>query len=132
MPEVSTNKYAAFFKHTLDKIFVVLSVPFWRPLAGMVAVAVALNFGKPIIFRQTRLGLQGKPFQMLKFRTMFDLRDVYDRPLPDEQRLGRFLRATSLDELPERGHCLCNILICILRNRQDGMKLSQESQVGDG
>jgi len=65
--------------------------------------------GSPVLFRQMRPGLQGKPFVMYKFRTMHDLRDEDGNVLPDEQRLtrvGRFLRSTSIDELPE----LINVL----------------------
>lgn len=62
------------------------------------------EMGAPVLFRQTRPGLRGKPFQMIKFRTMRDAIDTDGRPLPDAERLtdlGRFLRASSLDELPE-------------------------------
>ena len=60
--------------------------------------------GSPVLFKQVRPGLRGRPFMMYKFRTMTDERDIQGRLLPDEQRLtklGRFLRSTSLDELPE-------------------------------
>ena len=60
--------------------------------------------GSPVFFRQTRPGLRGRPFQMIKFRTMADTQGADGRLLPDEQRLGgfgRFLRETSLDEPPE-------------------------------
>jgi lipopolysaccharide/colanic/teichoic acid biosynthesis glycosyltransferase len=65
--------------------------------------------GTPVLFRQTRPGLYGKPFEMLKFRTMKDARDIEGKLLPDSERLtdfGRWLRSTSLDELPE----LLNVL----------------------
>ena len=65
---------------------------------------IRYNVGKPVLFRQVRPGLSGKPFTMIKFRTMTDDRDPDGKLLPDSQRLsnfGRFLRATSLDELPE-------------------------------
>ena len=60
--------------------------------------------GSPVLFRQTRPGRDGKPFEMIKFRTMRDAIDTDGRPLPDAERLtklGRFLRSSSLDELPE-------------------------------
>src|SRR5690606_14191037 len=74
------------------------------PVMLLLAVLVRMSLGSPVIFKQVRPGLHGKPFTMYKFRTMTDARDAHGRLLPDEQRLtklGRFLRSTSLDELPE-------------------------------
>ena len=65
---------------------------------------VRRKLGSPVFFRQTRPGLHGRPFEMVKFRTMTDVRGPDGQLLPDAVRLtafGRFLRATSLDELPE-------------------------------
>ena len=73
------------------------------PLA-LLAWLVRHKLGSPVLFIQLRPGLRGKPFRMLKFRTMIDARDANGALLPDVQRLtpfGRFLRASSLDELPE-------------------------------
>jgi len=70
----------------------------------VVAAAIRLTMGSPILFRQVRPGLHGKPFVMYKFRTMLDLRDEQGNLLPDEERLtrlGKFLRHLSLDEIPE-------------------------------
>ena len=74
------------------------------PLLALVAAAIRLTLGPPVIFRQQRPGLQGRPFTLYKFRTMTVAGDADGRPLPDRlrlTRLGRILRRTSLDELPE-------------------------------
>lgn len=74
------------------------------PILVLVAVAVRWNLGRPVLFRQVRPGLDGRPFTMVKFRTMRDAVDAHGRELPDAERLtrfGRFLRSSSLDELPE-------------------------------
>ena len=86
---------------------------FIAALLGLIALALPLlllmalirrRLGSPVFFRQTRPGLHGQPFEMVKFRTMTDARGPDGQLLPDAQRLtrfGRFLRASSLDELPE-------------------------------
>jgi len=74
------------------------------PVVAVVALAVAVALGRPVLFRHVRPGRGAVPFELLKFRTMRDARDADGRPLPDAERLtrlGRMLRATSLDELPE-------------------------------
>ena len=74
------------------------------PVLGLIAVAVRLFVGSPVFFAQERLGHRGKSFHIYKFRTMADTRDSSGQLLPDAQRLarlGRILRRTSLDELPE-------------------------------
>lgn len=74
------------------------------PLITIVAMLIAFRLGRPVFFRQSRPGLRGRPYEIVKFRTMRDAVDSQGRPLPDEARmtrLGTWLRATSIDELPE-------------------------------
>ena len=74
------------------------------PVIAGVALLVRWKLGSPVLFRQERPGLHGRPFHMVKFRTMTSARYEDGRMLPDAERLtpfGRWLRSTSLDELPE-------------------------------
>ncbi|WP_201603435.1 sugar transferase [Psychrobacter submarinus] len=74
------------------------------PVYAITAYKVSKNLGSPVLFRQTRPGLHGKPFEMLKFRSMKDAVDAEGNVLPDSERLtdfGKRLRDSSLDELPE-------------------------------
>ena len=74
------------------------------PVLAITAYKVKKELGSPVLFRQTRPGLHGKPFEMIKFRTMKDATDKAGNALPDSERLtefGKKLRASSLDELPE-------------------------------
>lgn len=96
-------------KRLLDIAVAATGLALLAPVLAILALAVRLKLGRPILFRQRRPGLHGGPFEMYKLRTMLDRQDAQGRPLPDEERLtpfGRFLRSTSLDELPE----LLNVL----------------------
>jgi sugar transferase EpsL len=91
-------------KKLVDNTIASLLLIILSPLIGGVALLLWATLGRPLLFRQTRSGLYGRPFEIIKFRTMTDKQDSFGRALPDEMRLtpvGRFLRATSLDELPE-------------------------------
>ena len=91
-------------KRILDIIIASISLIVLFPLYLYVAYKVRKNLGSPILFRQVRPGLHGKPFEMIKFRSMKDAVDVQGNPLPDSERLtpfGKMLRSSSLDEMPE-------------------------------
>ena len=94
----------AFIKRCFDLIVAGLALIFLAPIMFGVWLAVRARLGAPAVFRQVRPGLHGRPFEMIKFRTMRDAFGPGGEPLPDAERLtpfGRWLRATSLDELPE-------------------------------
>ena len=91
-------------KRLLDIIIASIALILLSPLYFYVAHKVKKNLGSPVLFRQVRPGLHGKPFEMIKFRTMKDATDKEGNALPDSERLtefGKKLRASSLDELPE-------------------------------
>lgn len=91
-------------KRLLDIIIASIALILLSPLYFYVARKVKKNLGSPVLFRQVRPGLHGKPFEMIKFRTMKDAVDAKGNPLPDSERLtpfGKMLRSTSLDEMPE-------------------------------
>lgn len=91
-------------KRGVDLISSLLALVILSPVIFVVCVAIFATMGRPIFFRQVRPGLNGKPFKLLKFRTMTAETDQAGKLLPDGERLtklGRFLRRTSLDEVPE-------------------------------
>ena len=91
-------------KRLLDIIIASTALILLAPLYAFVAYKVKKKLGSPVLFRQVRPGLYGKPFEMIKFRTMKDAVDANGEPLPDSERLtafGKMLRSTSLDEMPE-------------------------------
>ncbi len=91
-------------KRSLDIVIASTALILLSPVYFYVAYKVRKNLGSPVLFRQLRPGLHGKPFEMIKFRTMKDAVDGQGNPLPDSERLtpfGKMLRASSLDEMPE-------------------------------
>ena len=90
-------------KRTLDFLVSVAALVVLFPVIAVVALLIHRKLGSPVLFRQTRPGKDGKPFQMVKFRTMLDAVDAQGNSLPDSERMtefGHLLRSTSLDELP--------------------------------
>lgn len=96
--------YRKFFKRLLDVLLSLCILIFLSPVYLVLIVLVRIKLGSPVFFKQERPGLNGKIFTLYKFRTMTDGRDKDGNLLPDKDRLtpfGKFLRASSLDELPE-------------------------------
>ncbi|HAS8474757.1 TPA: sugar transferase [Vibrio vulnificus] len=91
-------------KRLFDFLVSLTALILLSPIIALVAWKIRKNLGSPVLFRQTRPGLNGKPFEMVKFRTMKDAVDAQGNPLPDSERMTPFgdkLRNSSLDELPE-------------------------------
>lgn len=105
--------YSKCIKRILDFILSFISIIVLMPVMLIIATLVRIKLGKPVIFKQQRPGKNEKIFTLYKFRTMTDKKDEKGNLLADEKRLtkfGRFLRSTSLDELPE--------LFCIIRTEK--------------
>ncbi len=91
-------------KRIFDALVALFSLLMLSPIILVLMIIIRLKLGGPVFFSQIRPGVNGKPFKMIKFRTMLDLKDDKGRPLPDSQRMtgfGMLLRSSSLDELPE-------------------------------
>lgn len=95
--------YEKYIKRPLDFGLSSLALVILSPFLLIIALCVRMDVGSPVIFRQKRVGLDNKEFQLLKFRSMKEVRDINGVYLPDDQRvtdLGKFLRNSSIDELP--------------------------------
>lgn len=91
-------------KRAMDLVFGSLASVLLSPVLVVLAVMVRVSMGRPVLFRQERLGYQERVFVLLKFRTMTEARDDTGQYLPDDERitrLGQVLRSSSLDEVPE-------------------------------
>ena len=96
--------YKAYLKRGLDFVLAAIGLVLLSPVLLVCVLLIAINYGRPIFFRQQRPGLNGRPFTLIKLRSMSNKRDSDGVLLPDAERLtrlGRILRSTSLDELPE-------------------------------
>lgn len=91
-------------KRAIDRALAGALLVTLSPVMAATALAIRVSMGSPVLFRQRRPGLHGRPFELVKFRTMTDARDASGAPLPDGRRLtrvGQLIRTTSLDELPQ-------------------------------
>jgi lipopolysaccharide/colanic/teichoic acid biosynthesis glycosyltransferase len=97
-------RWSGYPKRVFDVIGAALALCLLSPVLVLVALAVAVKLGRPVLFIQPRPGRHGRVFELVKFRTMIEKTEAHGRQLDDSERLTRFgkvLRSTSLDELPE-------------------------------
>lgn len=103
-PQNARRGWQGVVKRCFDLAFAAMGLAILWPVLGILAILIRASMGGPAFFRQLRPGIYGRPFTLLKFRTMNDKRDSEGHLLPDGERLtrlGRLLRASSLDELPQ-------------------------------
>ncbi|MDO5373670.1 MAG: GNAT family N-acetyltransferase [Corynebacterium glutamicum] len=106
---IASRPIFIFSKRIIDSALIVISVPITLPIATITAIGIKLSMGSPIIFKQTRIGLNEQAFTLLKFRSMLPETDVNgNKRTPSERitKFGKFIRKTSLDEIPQ----LLNVL----------------------
>ncbi len=104
MLRITQQLYCQVTKPVADRVLAIAAIVSLSPLFVVLAIAIRWRLGGPVFFCQSRPGLHGRPFRLVKFRTMTDDRDADGQLLDDASRMtpfGRWLRATSLDELPE-------------------------------
>lgn len=108
--------YERYIKRPLDFFLALLALIVLSPLLFIVALLIRISMGKPVIFKQCRIGLNDKEFYMYKFRSMMNLKDENGVFLPDDQRvtkIGRFIRVFSIDELPSLINIICGDMAVI-------------------
>lgn len=103
-PELRQKGWGLRVKRAVDVTAATLGLTLCAPVLAGAGLAIRGTMGSPVLFRQSRPGYRGRPFELMKFRTMRHVVDAAGNPLPDEARLtrlGAWLRATSVDELPQ-------------------------------
>src|SRR6185295_12568116 len=104
LPGTKQTGWRLIVKKAVDRSIAAVLLAATAPILGIAAVVVRVFMGGPVLFRQTRVGRHERTFEIIKLRTMSDARGPDGELLPDDQRLnrlGQFLRTTSIDELPQ-------------------------------